>query len=573
MVGRSLANYLPRSSTVTIPSPTHLTEAILRSRLTDKCTDDLFQTVPSPPVLSCGSQCSASSDFPQSMSSGALSQALSSDMTSIGSVHSSPKSICGLNISSDEIEGLSVLTEDMDKFGEKPDTLQRSSDSHTAISICFPPPPNRSDEKHRCNAGRSRPSIPTPVQEEKEEGFSVSSSSTQANQRSNSHGTEHATSKDDISSIHPDFHYPIPARLSLSLPSEYESKIPRNENVKNSTDCTTWKIEQEKKIMLKEKELEAERRRMDEAIRDQVMRRLTIEQEQWDAEAVKSKSPSLSTSTLAESVRTRNPKSLTGSNISDASGTQKSSRPTSGTHKSIKKRPSQIAPPPNPPPTEPLPNNPSQSEKKTRKPRLRERTHSETSISAHHKGKRNAADKHTINSEDTIFSPSMLDFSTKASFADNVNSLPSAAAIKQAVLNDPNLNRPVITLGGHVQPRFRNRAGRQRTRSSNELQRNDLSGYSDSNKCHYSGGDLLFTSMLEAYQKARQAGAGANAAKRLSTRILSRKADFVHFGKPIGNGWTLSEVQGTIVGSKIEKELPAKPVENQFRHQEVWIST
>lgn len=361
--------------------------------------------------------------------------------------------------------------------------------------------------------------------------------------------------------------------LLLAGPIDSETLDPDQERLEQERiDFIRWKAEQESMIIAKERERERNRRKADEAKREQVMRRLMIEQGAWQGGNGGAERPAgFGASDGGKSSSTGHDARLSylgdaGSSV-DSPATKTASLlpppsvpplqpPLSSTiadprpskprvRRSPGLAPLHALPPLHPPPAAPLPKSPSTG-------KLSE-------------GHSSSAGAHSVPAKKQTRSETV----STGSANDSVLSLTSRSPhriddrVKAAIERE--MRRPVITLEGHVRPRVRQTRSRSRTTSEGVHRAySPVSPLPD--------GDPLITSILEAQRKAKNQTQSENDEKATSISPVEPNEEPSQSvqshssvkllnpdGRNVGSGWALAEVQGVQVGSPLDKDLPAAP--------------
>ncbi|PWN38489.1 uncharacterized protein FA14DRAFT_171175 [Meira miltonrushii] len=367
-------------------------------------------------------------------------------------------------------------------------------------------------------------------------------------------------------------------------------------------DFLRWKEDQERMILAKEKQRERQRRLMDEAKREKVMKKLQIEQGLSDQivtptmddekdtkiretdvkQPTKVIRPTKSKSTISTNSQSDEYKNESKSGASTKARSKRSF--TTGTRSTQS--------PLHPPPLLPLPKSPSEPLSKIQKKKTSETSSDDiAAIFARHSKAQSDEVKDGVES----LKKSIQDLRNMTSGTDNDSSVrssrdrisrqqtspPLAGNVKAAIERE--MRRPVITLEGHVRPRVRQmRAhsyGEQGQPAVNALQPS-LSADGRSNDVTKSP---LIKSMMEAQQKAQLSGQSSHSHRDsdYSDAFTDKAADMGVSsttplspavikvvdpdGKQVGSGWALSEVKGMQVGSPVDKELPVLPPSSKRR--------
>lgn len=372
-------------------------------------------------------------------------------------------------------------------------------------------------------------------------------------------------------------------------------------------DFLRWKDDQERIILAKEKQRERQRRLIDEAKRERVMKKLLIEQGIADQSVTptiiddekenkmqetdvkqsgKVIRPTKSKSTLSTNSQSDEGKVETKSGASTKARSKRSY--TTGTRTTQS--------PLHPPPPIPLPKSPSESIAKGQKKKVSEGSMDDiAAIFARHANSQSdelydgvESLKRSIQELKNVTLPNDSEeknFRTSREKTNRQQNMPPLAGKVKAAI-EREMRRPVITLEGHVRPRVRQMRsqmfGDQSHSAPDALQPSiSVDGNDDVQK------SPLIKSMMEAQHKAQISGQSAHSQRSSdhTDAFIEKSADTSFSfpttsvspavikvvdpdGKHVGSGWALSEVKGMQVGSPVDKELPVLPTSSGERKTE-----
>lgn len=367
-------------------------------------------------------------------------------------------------------------------------------------------------------------------------------------------------------------------------------------------DFLRWKEDQERMILAKEKQRERQRRLMDEAKRERVMKKLQIEQGLSDQIATTpaiddEKETKMRESDLKQGAKViRQTKSKSTMSTNSQSDECKTETKSGASTKARSKRSfttgtRSTQSPRHPPPPLPLPKSPSEPFTKIQKKKGSEGSADDIAaiFARHSKAQSDEVTdgveslKRSIQDLRILTMPNDSDSNTRSPrerSSRQQTSPPLAVNVKAAIERE--MRRPVITLEGHVRPRVRQmRAhsyGEQNQSAVDTLQPSPVSDTGDSVER-----SPLIKSMMEAQQKAHLSGQkehnyrSSDYPDAFFDKTVDTNFSFTSptspaiikvvdpDGKHVGSGWALSEVKGMQVGSPVDKELPVLPPSSKKR--------